>query len=373
MLLNEEQRLLQQSIAEFLADQCPVEDIRNLRDKPTEKGYREELWQAMVELGVPAVSIAEDFGGLGFGYLGLGAIMQDMGRHLAASPMFSTVVWAANIIEQCASAPQQAEWLASIAGGEVCYAVAIDESRHFDPASTALSADNNQLNGKKVFVLEASGADYLLVLVRTAGQPGDTDGLRWLRLAVDHPGISLQRRPLMDGRNACDVQFDACEIPAEAWLGESIAPWQNTQLALDKATIVFAAEMLGGCRELLERTVAYLNEREQFDVKIGSFQALQHRCAQMLGQLEMAQSSVQKGLASIDYGVRQLTALASQVKYLANECYKHISNEAVQMHGGMGVTDEVEIGLFLKRARVSQQILGDSSYHKDIYAKQLGF
>lgn len=373
MLLNEEQRLLQQSVADFLADQCPVEDIRTLRDNPTEAGYRTELWQAMVELGVPAVSIAEDFGGLGFGYLGLGAIMQDMGRHLTASPMFSSVVLAANIIEQCASEDQKANWLPEIAAGEACYAVAMDEGRHFNPVNTALSVENGQLNGKKVFTLEASGADYLLVLVRVAGQVGDQEGLRWLRLAKNSAGMNIVRRPLMDGRNACDISFEGVVVTTEAWLGDDSTPWQDIQHALDKSTIVLAAEMLGGARELLERTVAYLCEREQFDVKIGTFQALQHRCAQMLCQLEMAQSSVQKGLASIDYGMRDLTALASQVKYLANECYNHISNEAVQMHGGMGVTDEVEIGLFLKRARVCQQILGDSSYHKDNYARQQGF
>jgi len=372
MLLNEEQRLLQQSIAEFLKDQCPVEDIRTLRDNPTDCGYKPELWQAMVELGVPAVSLSEEYGGLGFGYLGLGAIMQDMGRHLAACPLFSSVVLAANIIEQCASSEQQSSWLESIASGEANYAVAIDEGRHFAPQNTALCVKSNTLNGKKQFVLEASGAQYLLILIRESGNSGDQEGLRWLRLDASHPGIKIQRRHLMDGRNACDVTFENCPIPSEAWLGDGPTTWSSIEYAFDKATIVLAAEMLGGARELLERTVAYLNDRVQFGVKIGSFQALQHRCAQMLCQLEMAQSSLQKGLASIDYGVKDLAGLASQIKYMANECYLHLSNEAVQMHGGMGVTDEVEIGLFLKRARVCQQILGDSSYHKHRFARTLG-
>jgi alkylation response protein AidB-like acyl-CoA dehydrogenase len=372
MILNEEQRLLQQSIADFLKDQCPVEDMRTLRDHPTDIGYRAELWQAMVELGVPAVSLQEAYGGLGFGYLGLGAVMQDMGRHLAASPMFSTVVLAANVIEHCASDDQKMAWLSNIASGEETYAVAIDEGRHFAPLQTSLSAAHGVLNGRKTFVLDANGANYLLVLVRVSGDIGNSDGLKWVRLPTNHPGLSLQRRPLMDGRNACDVMFENCEVSADAWLDGDQA-WANTELALDKSTIVFAAEMLGGARELLERTVAYLSDREQFDVKIGTFQALQHRCAQMLCQLEMAQSSVQKGLASIDYGMQNLHGLASQIKYLANECYLHISNEAVQMHGGMGVTDEVEIGLFLKRARVSVQILGDSSFHKDAFARSQGF
>ncbi|HSG62025.1 MAG TPA: acyl-CoA dehydrogenase family protein [Pseudomonadales bacterium] len=372
MILNEEQRLLQQSIAEFLKDQCPVEEIRTLRDHPTDTGYRQELWQAMVALGVPAVSLPETYGGLGFGYLGLGAIMQDMGRHLAASPLFSTVVLAANIIEHCASDTQKIDWLSSIASGDETYAVAIDEGRHFAPLQTSLSAANGVINGRKVFVLDASGANYLLVLVRVDGEAGTREGLKWVRLSTNHPGIRLQRRPLMDGRNACDVLFDHCEIPNDAWLEGDLA-WRNSELALDKSTIVLAAEMLGGARELLERTVTYLSDREQFDVKIGTFQALQHRCAQMLCQLEMAQSSVQKGLASIDYGLTNLRSLASQIKYLTNECYLHISNEAVQMHGGMGVTDEVEIGLFLKRARVCVQILGDSSFHKDAFARSQGF
>lgn len=366
MLLNEEQRLLQQSVAEFLQEQSPVERIRELRDNPTPEGYMPELWQQMIELGLPAVSLPEGYGGLGFGYLGLGAIMQDMGRQLAASPLFSSVVLAANIIEACASEGQKSSWLPDIASGAIRYAAAIDEGRHFAPQQTTMRVDNGILNGKKTFVLEASSADYILVLVRT-----NNNDFGWLRLAANAPGMEVTRRPLMDGRNACDISFVDCPISDDDWL---LGPteWRATETALNKATIVLAAEMLGGSRELLERTVQYLCDREQFDVKIGTFQALQHRCAQMLCQLEMAQSTLQKGLASIDYGVTELTSLASNIKYLANECYLHISNEAVQMHGGMGVTDEVEIGLFLKRARVCVQMLGDSSFHKNRFADCLG-
>ncbi len=371
MLLNEEQRLLQQSVAEFLQEQSPVERIRELRDNPTPEGYFPELWRQMIELGLPAVSLAENYGGLGFGYLGLGAIMQDMGKQLAASPMFSTVVLAANVIESCANENQKMAWLPDIASGSTRYAVAIDEGRRFAPKDTSLKVTNGVLTGKKTFVLEASSADYFLVLVRKDGAVNDSDNMGWLRIPVNTSGISTLHRPLMDGRNACDIAFENVSISEDHWL-QGTDDWAAIELALNRSTIVLVAEMLGGARELLDRTVQYLCDREQFDVKIGTFQALQHRCAQMLCQLEMAQSTLQKGLASIDYGVTELTALASHAKYLANECYLHISNEAVQMHGGMGVTDEVEIGLFLKRARVCVQILGDSSFHKNKFAHCLG-
>lgn len=363
MLLNEEQRILQQTIKEFLDANSPVEDMRTLRDHPIESGFKSDLWQQMVELGVSGLGCAEEFGGFGFGYLGLGAIMEEMGRHLTASPLFSSVVLASSIIESCGDNAQKSLWLSNIAAGESTFAVAIDEGHHFNPTQTSTSLDGDILNGKKVFVMDASGADTLLVLARNS----EAD-LVWC--IVDKSQASLKRHSMMDGRDMCSVAFENVTVAADRVI---LAPWSLSEYALDKATIALSAEMLGGARELLERTVKYLSEREQFDVKIGSFQALQHRCAQMFCQLELAQSAVQKGLASIDYGIRDLANLASQIKCLANDCYQHISNESVQLHGGMGITDELEIGLFLKRARVCMQLLGDSNYHKNRFAQSLGF
>ncbi len=373
MLLNEEQRLLQQTIKEFLDDNSPVENIRTLRDNPLPKGYDEQLWQQMVELGVSGLGCSEVYGGFGFGAIGLGAIMEEMGKHLTASPLFSTVIMASNIFECCGSDAQKEQWLSAIASGSETFAVAIEEDNHFAPLNTELTLHNGRLTGKKVFVMEASGAQHFLVLIRLAGLSGEPEGLAWALLDRDCDGLTIKRHHMMDGRDMCSLTFDNVAVSSKRLLNDGKSSWQDIALALDKSTIMLAAEMLGGSRELLNRTVGYLCEREQFDVKIGTFQALQHRCAQMLCQLELAQSALQKALSMMDHGVKDLSTLASQVKYMANDCYKHISNEAVQMHGGMGITDELEIGLFLKRARVCMQMLGDSSYHSDRFATAHGF
>jgi len=377
MVLNEEQSLLKDTIKGFLNAEAPVEAMREIRDSQDAIGYKPQLWQALSELGLPATVIDEAYGGLSFGYLGMGAALEEMGRTLTASPMFSTSVLGASLIELAGSDEQKQQLLPELAAGNLTVALAIDEGLHHAPLSTELSIDVQGealvLNGKKTFVPDGHSADKLIVVGRSAGESGEAKGLSLVLLDRASQGVTVQRTTMMDGRNAANISFDQVSVSSSALLGELHRAARPLLTTLDRGAICMAAEMLGGSTELFERTLEFIKEREQFGVKIGSFQALQHRCAKMFCELERCKSAVLSGLSDIDENVKHLAVSASLAKTLANDCYQLISNEAIQLHGGMGITDELEIGLFLKRARVCMQILGDSNYHRDRYASMLGY
>lgn len=221
--------------------------------------------------------------------------------------------------------------------------------------------------------LADGGATDFLVLARTKAESSGTDGLSLILVPKETAGVTVTTLHSMDGHSFARVNFEQVVVDDSQIVGPRDSAWVFVGPALDRATLALSAEMLGGARELLDRTLAYLNDREQFDVKIGTFQALQHRCSQLFCQLELAQSVTLKGLSAIDNGQQNIAKLASHAKVLASDCYQKMSNEAVQMHGGMGITDEVDIGLFLKRARVCNQILGDSSFHRERFATLCGY
>mgnify|MGYP006083703747 FL=1 len=377
MVLNEEQRLLKDTIDDFLSTNAPTDQLRRLRDTHDDKGYSIILWNQLTELGVPSILMPKEFGGFGFGFKGLGAVMQSMGRNLTASPLFSTVVLGASAIELGGTASQQQALLPTIAAGQLTLALAIDETHHHQPINTAvrLKERNGQLTitGEKVFVLDGHSADKLVVVVRSSGNPGDTKGLSLVLVDSNAAGLQTNRIQYMDGRNAANIIFNNVRVKQDQVIGELGGAHTIVQQVLDRGVIAISAEMLGGCQEVFDRTLQYLREREQFGVKIGTFQALQHRAAQMFCQLERSKSAVLSALSSLDKNSPDISLQASLAKTLINDCYQHVSNEAIQMHGGMGITDELDIGLFLKRARVSLQILGDSDYHKNRYAQLMGY
>ena len=212
-----------------------------------------------------------------------------------------------------------------------------------------------------------------MVVVRSSGNPGDTKGLSLVLVDSNAAGLQTNRIQYMDGRNAANIIFNNVRVKQDQVIGELGGAHTIVQHVLDRGVIAISAEMLGGCQEVFDRTLQYLREREQFGVKIGTFQALQHRAAQMFCQLERSKSAVLSALSSLDKNSPDISLQASLAKTLINDCYQHVSNEAIQMHGGMGITDELDIGLFLKRARVSLQILGDSDYHKNRYAQLMGY
>ena len=376
MVLNEEQFLLKRTTREVLQKYSPVSSLRDLHDSRDALGYSAELWERLVDLGVPSIVLPAHAGGLGFGFIGLGALMQEMGRTLAASPLFSTIVLGTSALE-LGTGKRLQRYLPDILAGKLTMALALDETHHHQPLATAatLKAGGSGLilDGTKVFVLDGHSADKLLVVARSDGKPGDQHGLSLVLLDRATLGVDVRRTILMDGRNSAVIQFNQVKVDRDDLVGTINEGWSILEKVLDRGAICISAEMLGGSLELFERTMKYLREREQFGVKIGSFQALQHRSARMYCQLELCRTVVLKALSSLDLDSPEVPAHASQAKAMLNQCYAYISNEAVQLHGGMGITDDLDIGLYLKRARVSMQILGDTGYHQDRYARLMGY
>ena len=377
LVLNEEQRFLQDSAREFLNRQAPVEALRKLRDSRDPLGYSQNLWSSMVELGWASIILPEAYGGLEFGFTGLGVVMQETGRNLVASPLFATAVVGASAVLLAGSEAQKEALLPRIAAGELTLALALEESHHHKPLQIVTrveqAGDQLVINGCKTFVLDGHSADELLVVCRSTGEPDSREGISLVRVPRDTAGVSVQRTVMADSRNAANISFDAVTVPADHVLGSLGGAAEALEATLDRARVALAAEMLGSAEEVFRRTVEYLKERVQFGAPIGSFQALQHRAAIIQTELELARSVVLQALSTVDDQPKQLPLMASLAKAQLNELVKLATNEAVQMHGGIGVTDELEIGFFLKRARVTMQVFGDTGFHRDRYASICGY
>jgi len=373
LLLDDEQRMLRDSARDFLTKRSPVAAMRALRDRRDERGYDPQLWRDIADLGWPAAALPEAYGGLGVGYKGLGAVFEQVGRTLAATPLLTSAVLGGGLLAEAGSEVQRKHWLPKIATGEALFALALEEAPRHDPSRVALravrEADGWRLDGVKQFVLDGHVADRLIVVARSAGAPGEQAGLSFFLVEPATAGVKVERTRLVDSRNAARVHFAGVPLGNEALIGTPDTAFAALDRVLDRARACVAAELLGVITEAFERTVAYLKERVQFDVPIGSFQALQHRVARLHVDIELLRSCVAAALTAGDAGEEGAATLASLAKGRAADLSEKALNEAVQMHGGIGVTDELEIGLFLKRARVLQQTFGDGSYHRDRYAK----
>ncbi len=377
LVLNEEQRLLQDTAKDFLSKYAPIASLRKLRDEHNPIGYDPDLWLQMTEMGWASVILPEAYGGLEFGFLGLGVVLEESGRTLTASPLFASAVVGASAVLLGGSEQQKQMLLPQIASGDLTLALALEESHHHRPTHIATTAnmqgDDFVLNGNKCFVLDGHSADKLIVVARSSGTESDSVGLTLLLVDRNAKGISCHRTIMADSRNAANITFENVIVPAADILGTVDNGWSILEPVLDRGRVAIAAEMMGCALEAFERTVAYLKEREQFGVKIGSFQALQHRAAHMQSELELCRSVLLQALSTVDDAPEQLPLLASLAKARLNVLVKLVTNEAVQMHGGIGVTDDLEIGFFLKRARVAMQIFGDTGFHKDRYATLCGY
>lgn len=377
LVLNEEQRLLQDTAKEFLSSNAPVEELRRLRDTSDPLGYAPDLWRQMAELGWASIILPEQYGGLEFGFLGLGVVLEESGRTLAASPLFASAVVGASTILLGGSEAQKETLLPEVATGQLTLALALEETSHHRPTHIATTVekqgDDFVVNGQKTFVLDGHSADKLIVVARSHGDSKSDQGLSLLLVDREANGVSCQRTIMADSRNAANIRFDNVKVSADCLIGELGGGWSVLEPALDRGRVAIAAEMMGCALESFERTIGYLKEREQFGALIGSFQGLQHRAAHMQSELELCRSVLLQALSSVDETPEQLPLLASLAKAKLNELVKLVTNEAVQMHGGIGVTDELEIGFFLKRARVAMQIFGDTGFHKDRYATLCGY
>ena len=374
---SEEQRQFADTTREFLRDHAPVTAFRQLRDSRDPLGYSMDLWSRMAELGWAGITIPEQYGGLDFGFAGMGLLLQECGRTLAASPLFATCVLGAGAVQLAGNDAQKDEILPLVATGELRLALALEESHRHAPAGVAMSAVRNnggwRLNGVKQFVADGNSAERLVVVARTSGSAGEEQGLSLFLVDTGAPGVERSRLSLLDSRNAACVIFNEVQLEAGSLLGEEGNAWPVLAQVLDRGRAALSAEMLGGAEECFDRTVAYLKQREQFGAVIGTFQALQHRAAQMFAELELFRTAVRAACDAVDTNAAMVPMLASLAKARANDGAELITNEAVQLHGGIGTTDELDIGLFLKRSRVCMQLLGDSAFHRDRYARLRGF
>jgi len=370
LVITEEQQMLKTSAKEFLNKKSPIEKLRQLRDSKDAIGYDKNLWKEMAEMGWASLNIPEAYGGLDFGYTGLGQILEETGRTLTASPLVSTVLLGATAINLGGNVLQKEELLPRIAAGELVLTLAFEEGRHHHPTlintTAAKTTDGFIINGTKQAVIDGHVSDQFIVVAKAES------GIELFLVNANSEGVSTERFISMDSRNYAKINFENVTVSENAKLTEYESGETLLEKTLDIARIGLAAEMLGGIQEAFERTVAYLKEREQFGVKIGSFQALQHQAAKMFCEIELCKSIVIKSLKAIDENNEDLPRLASLAKAKSGQVYQLVSNEGIQMFGGIGMTDDEEIGFFLKRARVVQRMLGDANFHLDRLAKMKG-
>ena len=376
-VLTEEQSMLRDAARTWTQEKSPVSAFRKMRDSGAPLGYDPAAFAEMAEMGWTGVIIPEEYGGSDFGYLSLGLVLEETGRTLTASPLLATALASASALILGGTAAQKEAWLPKIASGEAVATLAIEEGPHHAPEKVALAAAKSgagySLSGKKTFVLEGMAASLFVVSARTAGKPGDKEGITLFLVPADAKGVSRKQLKLADSRGAAIVEFDKVEVGADAVLGEAGKGWELLEKVLDRARAGLAAEMLGSAIQAFETTLDYLKTRVQFGQVIGSFQALQHRAAKMFTDLELARSCVEAALTAIDNDSPDVPELVSLAKAKVGDTLHLVSNEMVQMHGGIGMTDAHDAGLYLKRARAAETTFGGQSYHRDRYARLQGY
>lgn len=377
LVLNEDQQQLKDAAHAFIQDKSPVSALRKLRDEENPDGFDRALWAEMVELGWPGIIIPEEFGGSEFGYTGLGVVLQEMGRTLTASPMVSTVLIGASAYMLGASDVRKKAMLPEIAAGKKIVALALEEGPRHAPYNIATrggpSVDGYRISGSKTFVLDGQVADELIVVARESGEPGDRDGLTLFLVDAKAPGVKITPTRMADSRNAANITFNGASASGDKIIGEKKKGADVLDAILDRARIGLAAEMLGAIEVAFEMTVEYLKTRQQFGRPIGSFQGLAHRAAEMFCEVELSKSVVLDALSAIDDNRDDIAQAASLAKARLNDTFHLISCEMLQMHGGIGMTDEADIGFYMKRARVAAATFGDSAFHRDRYATLEGY
>jgi acyl-CoA dehydrogenase len=348
--------------------------MRELRDAKDPDGFSRALWKEMAELGWAGVPFPEAYGGAEMGLSELAVILEELGRQLAPEPFLSTVLLGGQALLLGGSEEQKDAWLPGVAEGDTFLSLAYQEKRsRYDLRRVATRAESNgdgwKISGEKIQVLEGSSADALIVVARTAGDEGDADGVTLFIVPAGSPGLEVTRQYRVDSRGVALVTLDEVAVAADAVVG---APGEGGDLlerVVDCATAGLCAEMLGSMSEAFDRTIQYLKDRKQFGVPIGSFQALKHRAADMFIEIELSRSAVMAAVRALDEGAPDAPSLVSLAKARCSDAGILVANEAIQMFGGIGMTDEEEIGFYLKRARVAESTFGDAAWHRDRWAR----
>ncbi len=375
LYLNEDQTMLRDTAKPFIADAAPVKHLRTLRDTKDETGFSRDLWKQFAEMGFAGVAVPEAHGGMGLGHVEAGVVLEEIGRNLTPSPFLTTAVAAVEALK--ASATLGAQWLPKIASGEAIVALAIDEGAKHMPMHTALKAERSgngfRLNGAKTFVLNGHVADMMIVAARTAGAAGETDGITLFAVPKEASGMSADPRRMVDSSLASRVRFENVDVDADAVIGEIDGGWGPLTKLLDAGRVGAAAEMLGVGAAAMDMTIDYLKQRKQFGKLIGEFQALQHRAAHLYGELEVARATVLKAQQLLDADDPRAELAVAVAKAKTGRATVLAVQEGVQMHGGIGMTDEYDIGLYMKRDRALEEFFGDARFHAERVARLNGY
>ena len=364
-VLTEEQVMLRDMAREWTQNESPVGAFRKMRNSAPDGGYDPTVYSTMAELGWTGIIIPEEYGGTSFGWVSLGLVIEETAKTLTASPIASSAL-AASAILQGGDPALCGEWLPRFASGEATGALAIDEGARHDPAAIAATASKTaggwRLDGTKQFVHDAIGASVLIVAAMTDSGPA------LFLVSGDTAGVTLDQRQLTDMRGHAQLTLMGVTVPEAARLGDSKA----FEAVLDQARALACAEMLGLAQQAFDTTLAYLKQRTQFGEIIARFQALQHRMADLFSRTELMRSAVEAALSALDSG-NDIPATVSVAKAVANETVHLMSREAIQLHGGIGMTDEYDIGFYMKRARVLENSYGSAAFHRDRFATLSGY
>ena len=372
-LLTDDQKMLQDTASSFLAEEGSIaKQLRRLRDSGCTDGYGTDFWKQFAELGLTGICIPEDKGGLGLGSVEAALVLEEIGRNLTPSPFLATAVVGARAIEGTAHADR---WYPGILSGEAVLTLAVDESRRHSPEQTELTAERRGngfvFNGAKQFVVHGNSADLALTVARTSGNSGEREGLTLF--AVPKGAAEVESVTLADSSKAARLTFRNVQLDADAVVGDVDNGWALLSRALNTGRAGAAAELVGIAAGATSMTVDYLKQRKQFGKLIGEFQALQHRAAHLYGEIEIARAAALKAAELIDSGSEKAELMASVAKAKAADVASLAVREGVQMHGGIGMTDEHDIGLYLKREAVLGELFGDLYYHRNRVAELSGY
>ncbi len=378
LALNDDQIMVAQTASAFIAEHASIARLRQLRDTKDERGYSLEVYRQMAELGWTAIPFTEVDGGLDMGLAGIILVTEAMGRALAPEPLIPSIVLAGQAFAKGGSEALRQTWLGPTIAGETVLALAYQERgsryqlHHCKTRATRTDAGYT-LNGEKVLVAAGPLANAFVVVARTHGSATDAAGLTMFLIPADTPGLHVSRQWLVDSSSAAMVVFNHVNVEEDAVVGPPNEALSLLEDVIEGGTVALCGEMLGGMCEAFDRTMAYLKERKQFDSVLGSFQALKHRAAHLFIETELARSATMAAARAIDDDEPHAKAVVSAAKARCSDAYVNIANEAVQMHGGIGMTDEHEIGFFLKRARAAEMTFGDAAYHRNRFATLSGY
>ncbi|MCP4039840.1 MAG: acyl-CoA dehydrogenase [bacterium] len=378
LALTEEQQLIAETAADFMREKSPVSRFRELRDSGDEVGYSKALWKEMAELGWAGIPFSEKNGGADMGMAELITVLEAVGASLAPEPFISSVLLGGHALHVAGNEEQKKAWLDTMIEGDKRLALAVQEAgTRYDLAKVATRAERDgegyRLSGQKIQVIDGHAADAFIVSARTSGEGNDESGITLFIVSADAAGLVRTRQHRVDHRGTAIVDLDGVSVDAAARLGEEGGGLAILREVVDVATVGLCAEMLGGMKQAFESAMQHLKEREQFGVVIGTFQALKHRAVRLFMEIELCRSSVMAAARALDEGKSDAAQLVSLAKARCSDAYVHVANESIQFFGGVGVTDEYDVGFYLKRARVAELTFGDANFHRDRWASLRGY